>query len=229
MMLLISAVSQIFFLLSYISSSNAFPKPMTAKEERECLEKMAAGDKQAREQLIEKNLRLVVHITKKYQTTGYDPDDLVSIGTIGLIKAVNTFKADKGIRLATYAARCIENEVLMVIRSGKKSQNDVSFEEPIGTDKEGNEISLMDIISSSDDVAETVSLNMQIAKLYEAIERELSERERIVIINRYGLNNKKALTQREVAKMLNVSRSYVSRIEKKAVQTLARSFHTEEI
>lgn len=222
MMLLFSAVSQIFFLLSYISSSNAFPKPMTAKEEREALKKMAEGDAASREQLIEKNLRLVVHITKKYQSTGYDPDDLVSIGTIGLIKAVNTFDAEKGIRLATYAARCIENEILMVIRSGKKTQNDISFEEPIGVDKEGNEISLMDIVSANDDVVETVTLKMQIAKLYEAIENTLTERERNVIVYRYGLNNTKALTQREVAELLGVSRSYVSRIEKKTISKLAQ-------
>ena len=220
-MLLSQAISQIFFLLSYISSSNSFPKPMSIAEERDAIKRMENGDMLAREELIEKNLRLVAHISKKYQSTTIDSDDLVSIGTIGLIKAVNTFDSDKGIRLATYAARCIENEILMVLRSGKKSQNDVSIEEPVGVDKEGNEISLMDIISSDDDVAETVSLKMQIARLYELIDTELSEREKKVICMRYGLNNTRAMPQRELADILGISRSYVSRIEKKAISKLA--------
>ena len=220
-MLLSEAISRIFFLLSYISSKNSFPQPMSAEEEREALEKMAGGDVRAREELIEKNLRLVVHISKKYQNTGVDPDDLVSIGTIGLIKAVNTFKGDKGIRLATYAARCIENEILMVLRSSKKTINDVSIEEPIGVDKEGNEISLIDIISADDDVEETVSLKVQVDNLYRLIETELTPREKTVIEMRYGLFNTKPLAQREVAKVLNISRSYVSRIEKKAISKLA--------
>ena len=221
-MLLSEAISRIFFLLSYISSKNSFPQPMSAEEERETLEKMANGDMKAREELIEKNLRLVVHISKKYQNTGVDSDDLVSIGTIGLIKAVNTFKGDKGIRLATYAARCIENEILMVLRSSKKTLNDVSIEEPIGVDKEGNEISLIDIISADDDVEETVSLKVQVDNLYGLIETELTPREKTVIEMRYGLFNTKPLAQREVAKVLKISRSYVSRIEKKAISKLGR-------
>lgn len=226
-MLLSQAISQIFFLLSYISNLNSFPQPMSAKEEKDALERMANGDMRAREELIEKNLRLVVHISKKYQLANLDSDDLVSIGTIGLIKAVNTFNSEKGIRLATYAARCIENEILMVIRSGKRTQNDVSIEEPIGTDKEGNEINLLDIMCSDDNVEETVALNMQIARLYNLIESELSDREKKVICMRYGLNNTMALPQREVAKALGISRSYVSRIEKKAISKLAEVLRDE--
>ncbi|MBQ7040433.1 MAG: RNA polymerase sporulation sigma factor SigK [Clostridia bacterium] len=220
-MLLSEAISQIFFLLSYISGKNSFPQPMSAEEERIAVEKMTNGDPKAREELIEKNLRLVAHISKKYQNASVDSDDLVSIGTIGLIKAVNTFKGDKGIRLATYAARCIENEILMVLRSSKKALNDVSIEEAIGTDKEGNEISLIDIISSDEDVEETVALKVQVDNLYKLIESELTEREKRVITMRFGLFNTKPFAQREVAKVLNISRSYVSRIEKKAISKLA--------
>ncbi|MBQ2967304.1 MAG: RNA polymerase sporulation sigma factor SigK [Clostridia bacterium] len=227
MLLLLSAISRIFFVLSYISSKDAFPKPMTAKEEQTALRKMAEGDMKAREQLIEKNLRLVVHIAKKYQTVGFDADDLVSVGTIGLIKAVNTFSPDKGIRLATYAARCVENEILMVLRSSKKNKNDVSMEEPIGMDKEGNEINLMDVICASDNVEEAVEMNLKVARLYEAVEEALSNREKQVIIHRYGLYNAVPKPQREVAKTLNISRSYVSRIEKKAILKLAEFLKEE--
>lgn len=189
------------------------------------LEQLAEGNESARTVLIERNLRLVAHIAKKYNLAGYETDDLISIGTIGLIKAINTFDHQKGIRLATYAARCIENEILMVIRNGKKWQNDVSFEEPIGTDKEGNEISLMDIVSSSEeDVLDEVELHLQVKKLYQAIEKRLTERERTVICKRYGLYHTNPMTQREIAKTLGISRSYVSRIEKKAVKKLASAF-----
>ena len=227
MLLLLSAISRIFFVLSYISSKDAFPKPMSAKEERVALQKMAKGDLKAREQLIEKNLRLVVHIAKKYQTAGYDADDLVSIGTIGLIKAVNTFSAEKGIRLVTYAARCVENEILMVLRSNKKTKNEVSMEEPIGVDKEGNEINLMDIVCAPDNVEESVEMNLKVARLYGAVEKVLSEREKQVIIHRYGLYNAVPKAQREVAKTLKISRSYVSRIEKKAILKLAEFLKEE--
>ena len=227
MLLLFSAISRIFFVLSYISSKDAFPKPMTAKEEQTALRKMAEGDMKAREQLIEKNLRLVVHIAKKYQATGYDSDDLVSIGTIGLIKAVNTFSPNKGIRLATYAARCVENEILMVMRSSKKNKNDVSMEEPIGVDKEGNEINLIDVLCATDNVEETVEMNIKVAQLYKAVESVLSDREKKVVVHRYGLYNTVAKPQREVAKTLNISRSYVSRIEKKAILKLAEYLKEE--
>lgn len=227
-MLLSEALRQIFFLLSYISSGNAFQKPMSAAEEREALKKMTDGDLYAREELIEKNLRLVAHITKKYQSADIEQDDLVSIGTIGLIKAVNTFDTSKGIRLATYAAKCIENEILMVLRSGKKRQNNISIEEPIGIDKEGNEINLMDILCSDEDVEDEVTLNSQISRLYDLIDNELTDRERMIIYLRYGLNNGPALPQREVATMLNISRSYVSRIEKKAICKLAAKLKDDE-
>lgn len=227
-MLLSEALSQIFFLLSYISSANSFQKPMSLEEEKATLLKMKNGDMKAREELIEKNMRLVAHITKKYQGTDIEQDDLVSIGTIGLIKAVNTFDSSKGIRIATYAAKCIENEILMVLRTNKKKQNNVSIEEPIGIDKEGNEINLMDILCSDEDVEETVSLNLQIKRLYDLIDTELNNREKTIIHLRYGLNNSHALPQREVASLLNISRSYVSRIEKKAINKLALKLREEE-
>ena len=227
-MLLAEALNQIFFLLSYISSANSFQKPMSLEEEKSALFKMKNGDIKAREELIEKNMRLVAHITKKYHGTDIEQDDLVSIGTIGLIKAVNTFDSDKGIRLATYAAKCIENEILMVIRNNKKKQNNVSIEEPIGIDKEGNEINLMDILCADEDVEETVALNLQIKRLYDLIDNELTTRERTIIYLRYGLNNNPALPQREVASLLNISRSYVSRIEKKAINKLALKLRDEE-
>lgn len=223
-----TAISQIFFLLSYVSTANSFPKPLSAKDEQYYLQRFAQGDIEARNILIEKNLRLVAHVAKKYNSTNNDPDDLISIGTIGLIKAINTFDYKKGIRLATYAARCIDNEILMVIRNGKKLQNEVSFDEPIGTDKEGNEINLMDIVSNHDDeVIEAVEFNMQVKKLYNAIDVILTDREKTVINLRYGLNNRLPKTQREIAKELNISRSYVSRIEKKAVKKLAKFFRAD--
>ena len=220
-----SIMSQVLFLLSYVSTSNSFPKPLGAKEEREMLDRMKDGDTTARNILIEKNLRLVAYIAKKYNTANCETDDLISIGTIGLIKAINTFNADKGIRLATYASRCIENEILMVIRGGKKFANEVSLEEPIGVDKEGNEISFLDIVSQDDeDVVERVELSAQIKKMYSVLERTLSNREKIVIMYRYGLEGYPEKTQREIAKLLGISRSYVSRIEKKALNKMRKEF-----
>ena len=220
------ALSNVMFLLSYVSTSNSFPKPLSAKEEREYLAKFGEGDLDARNMLVEKNLRLVAHVAKKYSGAGYDPDDLISIGTIGLIKAVNTFDAEKGIRLATYAARCIDNEILMVIRNNKKLAREVSLEEPSGVDKEGNEISFIDIVGSDDaDVVESVELSIQIKKLYKYIEDVLDEREKAVINYRYGINGVPVKTQREIAKILKISRSYVSRIEKKAIKKLLARFN----
>ena len=220
-----SALSQVFFLLSYVSTSNSFPKPLSAKQEKEALERLKNGDTTARNLLIEKNLRLVAFIAKKYSSQNYDADDLISIGTIGLIKAINTFDQNKGIRLATYASRCIDNEILMVIRNGKKLMNEVSLEEPIGIDKEGNEISFNDIIAKDDDdVIESVEIGTQVKKMYSAIENVLDEREKKVIMYRYGLNNFEEKTQREIAKLLGISRSYVSRIEKKALKKLRTQF-----
>ena len=220
-------LNNVIFLLSYISQSTSFPKPLSAREERECLEKLSKNnDMEARNILIEKNLRLVAHIAKKYNQQGYQQEDMISIGTIGLIKAINSFDYSKGTRLATYASRCIENEILMVMRSAKKSANDVSLEEPIGIDKEGNEICFMDIIKSEDDeICENIEINEQIKKMYDFLSNDLCEREKKVIIYRYGLCGNRVYTQKELAKQLGISRSYVSRIEKKALKKLEDCFN----
>lgn len=208
----------------------AFPKPLSAKEEREYLQKCRTGDKVARDILIEHNLRLVAYIVKKYQTPERDTDDLLSIGTIGLIKAVDTFNADKNIRLATYASRCIENELLMVFRSSKKQMKDVYLYEPIGSDKEGNEISLIDIIEYVDeDVAERMEMEENIEKLYRYVDVALTDREREIILMRYGLCGKQEKTQREIAGMYGISRSYVSRIEKKALGKLKNCYDEHSV
>lgn len=216
-----------FLMLSgYISSTNSFPKPLTKEEEECCLKLYAKGDEKARNILIEKNLRLVAHIVKKYHNTGKDVDDLISIGTIGLIKAISTFDINKGTRLATYAARCIENEILMTIRSNKKSKAEVSLQEPIGIDKEGNEISLLDILGTEvDDILDEVHLKLQVRRLYQAISKVLKDREKIIIELRYGLIDGGCKTQREIASMLGISRSYVSRIEKRAIDKLYKTLN----
>ena len=216
-----------FLMLSgYISSTNSFPKPLTKEEEECCLKLYAKGDEKARNILIEKNLRLVAHIVKKYHNTGKDVDDLISIGTIGLIKAISTFDINKGTRLATYAARCIENEILMTIRSNKKSKAEVSLQEPIGIDKEGNEISLLDILGTEvDDILDEVHLKLQVRRLYQAINKVLKDREKIIIELRYGLIDGGCKTQREIASMLGISRSYVSRIEKRAIDKLYKTLN----
>lgn len=202
-----------------------FPKPLTTEEEREYLKRYRKGDQTARNVLIERNLRLVAHIVKKYQSPGEDMEDLISIGTIGLIKAVMTFDADKGSRLATYAARCIDNELLMMFRARKKTARDVSLYEPIGTDREGNEISLLDVIEYTDpEIPEKIDLKDNIVFLYEVLHEALTARERQVLTMRYGLYNRRCVTQREAAAMLGISRSYVSRIEKTAVQKLQKAF-----
>lgn len=206
-----------------------FPKPLSVREEREYLERYKEGDQEARAVLIERNMRLVAHVVKKYQFAERDSEDLLSIGTIGLIKAVNTFNADKGSRLATYAAKCIDNEILMMLRSEKKYSRDVSIFEPIGVDKDGEAVSLVDVVEvDGKDVAETVILNQEIRYLYEIFEKCLAEKERTVIIMRYGLFGNKEYTQREIAQKLDISRSYVSRIEKKAVENLRKEFEKKE-
>lgn len=203
----------------------SFPKPLTAAEERRYLQKYTEGDLEAKHILIERNLRLVAHVVKKYQHLDEDPEDLLSIGTIGLIKAVVTFNPTKGNRLATYAARCIENEILMMLRSKKKTSREVSLYEPIGTDKEGNEIQLFDIIETQEDDAQTkIALKDDIAILYEKVASELSPRERLVLKMRYGLYNGEEYTQREIAEQIGISRSYVSRIEKSAIEKLRAFF-----
>jgi RNA polymerase sporulation-specific sigma factor len=211
------------FLTGYISGNNTFPQPLDEKEEAKYLELLKAGDKNAKGVLIERNLRLVAHIVKKYQIPNKDIDELISIGTVGLIKAIDSFDASKGTRLATYASRCIENEILMLFRSNKKQKGETFLHDPIGVDKEGNEISLIDVLSSDkDSVVEKVESNIQIRALYAKINTALSEREGEIIRMRYGLVDGKCKTQREIASLLGISRSYVSRIEKKALKKLKK-------
>ncbi len=202
-----------------------FLTPLNAAEEKEYLRRQKEGDPEAKKILVERNMRLVAHISKKYQNSDEEMEDLISIGTIGLIKAVSTFQEDHGSKLATYAARCIENELLMYFRSKKKSSREVSLYEPIGTDKEGNQIQLMDIVEVDEkDVVEQLELRRQILKLYELIPDVLDEREKEILLFRYGLWNRKPITQREIAERLNISRSYVSRIEKRALLKLREKF-----
>ncbi len=202
-----------------------FPKPLTAREERECLERYQEGDQEARATLIERNMRLVAHVAKKYQNTDYDMGDLLSVGTIGLIKAVNTFHTDRGSRLATYAAKCVENEILMLLRANKKYSKEVSLFEPIGVDKDGETVSLVDVIEMENKEAlETIILSQDIKELYDAFDHCLRDTEKKVIGMRYGLYGGKEHTQREIADMLGISRSYVSRIEKKSIEKLRMEF-----
>ena len=195
------------------------------EQESECLKKMKNGDLEARNELIERNMRLVAHVAKKYQSQEDEMEDQISIGTIGLIKAVETYKEDYGSRLATYAARCIDNELLMHFRAKKKTSKEVSLYEPIGTDKEGNQIQLLDVVVSEDeDVVELLEQDRKVRRLNEIIPQTLSGRELFIIINRYGLYGKKTMTQREIARKLGISRSYVSRIEKRAIEKLRQAF-----
>ena len=203
----------------------SFPKPLSTKEEADYLKSCRQGNKAARDKLIEHNLRLVAHIVKKYNMADKETDDLISIGTIGLIKAIDTFDEEKGIRLATYASRCIDNELLMMLRSGKRLAKEVYLYDPIGSDREGNEINLLDIIEEADvDIVENLVLEEDVKKLYHIIGKVLTDREREIIFLRYGLSNRKEVTQREIAGRLGISRSYVSRIEKKALKKLRECF-----
>lgn len=224
----LSLLAQIFpnlmFLMLHATSSGQFPKALSAKKEEELLQKMADGDDSARKKLIEHNLRLVAHVAKKYFGSGADQDDLVSIGTIGLIKAVSSFKPDKGIRLATYAARCIDNEILMYFRSAKKTAQDVYISDPIDTDKDGNTLTLIDVITDNSDIIEDLDLKIKLQKLQKYLNDTLTPRELTIIRLRYGLDGRQELPQREVAKKLKISRSYVSRIEKKALEKLKARF-----
>ena len=216
-----SLIRDALFFLGYLNDRSSFPKPLSAREERACLRRMQEGDDSARRALIEHNLRLVAHIARKYTVPGCDADDLVSIGAIGLIKAVNTFRPDSGTTLSTYASRCIENEILMCLRSSHKRRNDVSLEEPVGSDSEGNEITLMEMLGTDPDaVTDEVDRRITLSRIRTLIRQKLPERERIVLEMRYGLLDGECRPQYEVAEALGISRSYVSRIEKKAVQTL---------
>jgi len=216
---------ELMLLVSYVKN-NAFPQPLTEEEEEKHLRQMAEGNAISRNLLIEHNLRLVAHIVKKFDNTGEDLEDLISIGTIGLIKAIESYQPNKGTKLATFAARCIENEILMHLRSLKKTRKDVSLHDPIGTDKEGNEITLIDILGSEpDDVVEKVQLKIEKSKIYRNLDI-LDEREQEVIKGRFGLElGGDERTQREIAKELGISRSYVSRIEKRALMKLYHEFY----
>jgi len=220
-------IKETLFFVSYVKNQ-AFPQPLSPKDEAKYLAEMENGSHEARNKLIEHNLRLVAHIVKKFDNTGEETEDLISIGTIGLIKGVESFSAEKGTKLATYAARCIENEILMHLRALKKVSKDVSMHDPIGQDKEGNEISLIDILEAeNEDIIEYIQLNLEIEKLkkYFTI---LDKREKEVIIYRFGLNGFKEKTQREIAKKLNISRSYVSRIEKRALMKVFHEYFRKE-
>ena len=217
---MLKILSGVYFFALHIASGGSFPAPLSEKKERELLTLAQSGDKAAKDKLIEHNLRLVAHVVKKYYAQNCEPDDLISIGTIGLIKAVYTFNADKGIRLATYAARCIENEILMYFRNTKKQSQDVFMNEPVDCDSEGNAISLIDTIADDFDIVEEIDKKMKLKKLPAIINETLNEREKQIINMRYGINGYEELTQREIAKKLSISRSYVSRIEKSALLKL---------
>lgn len=222
---LISLILQnLTFFALHLKNMNSFPKPLTAKKERELIEQMEKGDTEARNTLIEHNLRLVSHIIKKYYSDYDEQEDLISMGTIGLIKGIDTFNSEKGTRLVTYAARCVENEILMYFRGKKKDANLISVNEPIDSDSEGNPLTLFDILYTEDTTSDTVDLKKKARRLYELIEAIPDKREKRIIIMRYGLYDTKPYTQREIAEKLGISRSYVSRIEKKIIEELRKSF-----
>lgn len=222
--LLMKIASAIYYFALHVKGAGAFPPPLSAEREAELLKKSRNGDDGARNELIEHNLRLVAHIVKKYYNTGADQDDMISIGTIGLIKAVSTFNTDKGIHLATYASRCIENEILMFFRNQKKTAQDVFISDPIDTDKDGNTLTLIDVIADKSDIADEIDTKIKVEKLRVILPICLTERERLIIEMRYGLCGREELTQREIAKKLNISRSYVSHIEKSALEKLRKQF-----
>jgi RNA polymerase sporulation-specific sigma factor len=207
-----------------IEDMQSFPPPLSATEETELFERKRTGDQSARAKLIEHNMRLISHIIRKYYSTYQYPDDLLSIGSLGLIKAVDTFKADKGTKFATYAAKCIQNEILMFFRSQKRATPEVSINDTIDVDRDGNPLTYLDVISIPERIAEEIDMNMHVEKIRKLVDTVLDAREREIIILRYGLNGYQPLTQREVAKHLSISRSYVSRIEKKALDTLKDAF-----
>lgn len=220
--LLMQLASSLFYFALHVTNPGSFPPALSSKEEAELLKRSANGDIDAKNKLIEHNLRLVAHVIKKYYSNRADQDDLISIGTIGLIKAVSTFKPDKGIRLATYAARCIENEILMYFRAGKKTAQDVYFSDPIDTDKDGNALTLIDVIADDVNIAEDIDQKMRIDRLKVLVETKLDDREKTIVKLRYGLGGCEELTQKKVAERLGISRSYVSRIEKSALMKLKK-------
>lgn len=222
---LLELVSQLsLFFALHVTGAGAFPKPLSEKDEKYYLQKAKNGDIEARNKLVEHNLRLVAHIVKKYYNSGTEQDDLVSIGTIGLIKAINTFDADKNIRLSSYASRCIENEVLMYFRNSRKTSQDISLNDEIDTDGSGNTLTLMDVMCVEDTMVDDLDVKIKTEQLSKYINECLTPRERLIINLRYGLGGLSPLTQREVAKILKISRSYVSRIEKKALSNLKKRY-----
>lgn len=225
---LLTLLKNLIIFSSYMTEKSSFPKPLSKEKEQEYLVLSAKGDKDAKEILVKHNLRLVAHIAKKYANYG-DNVELISIGSIGLIKAVESFKSDKGTSLATYASRCIENEILMTMRTTKKHRSNVSLNEPIGVDKDGNELVIMDMLESDQNVIEDVENSIMMEKLTAITKSVLDKREYEIIKMRYGLENTGALTQREVAKKFNISRSYVSRIEKKALEKIKKSVNKEDL
>lgn len=222
--LLAEIAASIYYFALHVTGAGSFPPPLSAAREAELLKQSQEGSLDARNELIEHNLRLVAHIVKKYYNTGAEQDDMISIGTIGLIKAVSTFNNDKGIHLATYAARCIENEILMFFRNQKKLSQDVSFSDPIDIDKDGNALTLIDVIADQSDIVDEIDTKLKLDKLKLLLNGCLDEREKQILNMRYGINGQEELTQREIASKLNISRSYVSRIEKSALEKLKRQF-----
>lgn len=221
-------INRILILALHLDTNSYFPPPLNKKEETELLIKLKNGDIKAKEKLIQHNLRLVAHIIKKYYSAKEDSEELISIGTVGLIKAINSFDYSKGTKLATYASRCIENEILMYFRSQKKCALDISFEEPIETDNEGNPLTLMDLIAEEDTVLDDITKKTDLKKLKKYVNEIEDPREKNIIIMRYGLNCKKPKTQNEIAEMYNISRSYVSRIETKVLKKLRKRFESED-
>ncbi len=213
-------LSNMLCLILHVTDTDVFPKPLSKKDERDLLEKMSHGDENAKKKLIEHNLRLVAHIVKKYYANYSEQDDLISIGTIGLIKGINSFNYEKGTKLATYCARCIENEILMYFRNCKKTSQEISFSEPIDTDSEGNPLTLMDIIAIDDTIVDDIDTKNKLIKLVKIINNISNERDKTIIVKRYGLDGLPPLTQKEIAKELNISRSYVSRIEKRILEEI---------
>ena len=225
---LFALLKNLFIYSSYVSEKSSFPMPLSKEKEKFYLDKAESGDKEAKDILIKHNLRLVAHVAKKYANYG-DNDELISVGSIGLIKAVSTYNQGKGTGLATYASRCIENEILMMLRASKKHKNNVSLSEPIGVDKEGNELTVIDMIADDKDVIDDVERDILMERLVEVTKECLDKREYDIIKHRYGLDSNGALTQREVANMFGISRSYISRIEKKALEKIREHVSREDL
>lgn len=226
--LLLSVLSGLYFFALNVRNNLSFPKKLSPEEEMKLLNEKENGSMAARQKLIEHNLRLVSHITKKYYSKTGEPEELISIGTIGLIKGVDTYKTEKKTKLSTYLAKCIQNEILMYFRTGKKSAQDVYFNEPIDTDSEGNPLTFLDIVADEEDIADTIDLKIKSEKLKQYVDEIENERERTVIIKRFGLDGEEELTQKQIAKKLGISRSYVSRIEKKVIEDMRKKFKVDE-